>query len=135
MALAFRCSQCGQTYTKGDEWAGKIISCEGCGKGIRIPAARVGAPSAEPKPANRASIPDRGNPRADLMPPAAATSGMRRGRPVDAESDDDGDGNSEGAKKPSLLRTIAGEACVTVAARGDGSGNLSNLGMNIAHQR
>jgi dienelactone hydrolase len=41
------------------------------------------------------------------MPPAAATSGMRRGRPVDAESDDDGDGNSEGTKKPSLLRNIA----------------------------
>jgi dienelactone hydrolase len=109
MALAFRCSQCGKTYSKGDDWAGKVIPCEGCGKAMRIPTPRVGTPVAETTVAARGAMPDRAQPAG----PEAVT---RPRRPVDDDGSADvktrgaASGGPDAGKKPSLLKTILGGA-------------------------
>src|ERR1700677_5330635 len=43
MPLRFRCSQCGKAHEKDESWAGKVINCDGCWKGMRIPTPRGAA--------------------------------------------------------------------------------------------
>jgi dienelactone hydrolase len=110
MALAFRCSQCGRTYSKGDDWAGKVINCEGCGKAMRIPTPRVGTPVAEPQVAARGAMPDRGQPTR----PAVASAAPSRPVAHDGRDEEETAGTSSGRtgpeKKPSVLKSILGGA-------------------------
>src|SRR5436305_5910700 len=88
MALAFRCTQCGQTYTKDDDWAGKIIHCDGCGKAMRIPTIRVGIPIAAPQAEDPGPAPEWGKPARPLTAPVRPATSIRRGRSDDEDIDD-----------------------------------------------
>ncbi len=105
MALEFRCSQCGQTYTRSDDWAGKVIDCEACGKAMRIPSPRVGTPAAGVQAASRSPMIERTTTAAPAM--VAASPPIRRGR-----TDDDAAGETIGgpvpAKQSSPLRIFFG---------------------------
>ena len=46
MPLRFRCSQCGKAHEKDESWAGKVINCDACWKGMRTPTPRAAMVSA-----------------------------------------------------------------------------------------
>ncbi len=46
MPLRFKCSQCGKAHEKDESWAGKVINCDSCWKGMRIPTPRGAAVAA-----------------------------------------------------------------------------------------
>lgn len=51
MPMRFRCSQCGKAHEKDESWAGKVINCDGCWKGMRIPTPMASAAVAASSPA------------------------------------------------------------------------------------
>jgi dienelactone hydrolase/DNA-directed RNA polymerase subunit RPC12/RpoP len=116
MALAFRCSQCGKTYSKADDWAGKTINCEGCGKGIRIPALRTGIPL-EPQPASGSPAPEPGIRRTAAMVSPGSPAPFRRRGSLDDESESRDRERSAKSKKTSpVMNVVAGVVSFFVVA-------------------
>ncbi len=97
MPLVFRCSQCGKTHTRDEKWAGKVINCEGCAKGMRIPSAQLSAVAAGPRPDAARSL--------EPQPVAGPSGSFPRMRPVPDEAAGKPAGK-EGEKKRSLLASV-----------------------------
>ncbi len=102
MALAFRCSQCGKTYSKSNDWAGKVINCEGCGKAMRIPSPPAGLLTPEPQAAGRGAISASARATGPVMGSARSPSPMRPGGGTAGAAS----AGAAQATKPSLLKTV-----------------------------
>ena len=104
MALSCRCSQCGQVHRTTEEWIGKVVKCEGCGKSMRIPNPRMAAPAAAKPSENAYGLSE----EAAGTPAGAMTAAPRLPRtiPPAAPAMAKKSKKAEAGGKPSMLKTV-----------------------------